>query len=191
MWDSKLQLTYVVSESDTAQTSNHWNSGRQHSVGSVTATAGIFVFLGSRPALGLLDLDAVGPRAYVWGPTLVGDSGINNLFLKCAVWCHTKHSDWFYNESKGKGKGKAVPLQAWSGPEGSRKLRFADYVTVAQDGGKGKGKAVPLQAWSGPEVYRKLRFPDYVTTVQDGGKVVSLTHRPPLPPGNTPVTHFC
>jgi hypothetical protein len=24
------------------------------------------------------------------------------------------------------GKGKAVPLQAWSGPEGSRKLRFPD-----------------------------------------------------------------
>ena len=40
-------------------------------------------------------------------------------------------------------------------------------------------------------VIRKLRFPDYVTTVQDGGKVVSLTHRPPLPPGNTPGTHFC
>jgi hypothetical protein len=33
-------------------------------------------------------------------------------------------------------KGKAVPLQAWSGPEGSRKLRFPDYVTTAQDGGK-------------------------------------------------------
>ena len=29
-----------------------------------------------------------------------------------------------------KGKGKAVPLQAWSGPEGSRKLRFPDYVTM-------------------------------------------------------------
>jgi len=27
--------------------------------------------------------------------------------------------------------------------------------------------------------------------VQDGGKVVSLTHRPLLPPGNTPGTHFC
>jgi hypothetical protein len=26
-----------------------------------------------------------------------------------------------------KGKGKAVPLQAWSGPEVSRKLRFLDY----------------------------------------------------------------
>ena len=34
------------------------------------------------------------------------------------------------------GKGKAVPLQAWSGPEGSRKLRFPDFVTTAQDGGK-------------------------------------------------------
>jgi len=37
---------------------------------------------------------------------------------------------------KGKGKGKAVPLQAWSGPEGSRKLRFPDFMTTAQDGGK-------------------------------------------------------
>ena len=39
------------------------------------------------------------------------------------------------------------------------------------------------KAWSGPEGSR--------TTAQDGGKVVSLTHRPPLPPGNTPGTHFC
>jgi len=33
-------------------------------------------------------------------------------------------------------KGKADLLQAWSGPEGSRKLRFPDYITAAQDGGK-------------------------------------------------------
>jgi len=32
--------------------------------------------------------------------------------------------------------GKAVPLQAHKGPEGSRKLRFPDFVTMAQDGGK-------------------------------------------------------
>ena len=38
---------------------------------------------------------------------------------------------------------------------------------------------------------RNLRFPDYVTVDQDGGKVVSLTHGPLLPPGNTPDTHFC
>jgi len=54
-----------------------------------------------------------------------------------------------------------------------------------------KGKAVPLQAWSGPEGSRKLRFPHFMTTAQDGGKVVGLTHRPPLPPGNAPGTHFC
>jgi hypothetical protein len=54
-----------------------------------------------------------------------------------------------------------------------------------------KGKAVPLQAWSGPKGSRKLRFPDYMTTAQGGGKVVSLTHRTPLPPGNAPGTHFC
>jgi hypothetical protein len=55
----------------------------------------------------------------------------------------------------------------------------------------GKGKAVPLKAWSGAEGSRKLRFPDFLKTAQDGGKVVSLTHRPHLPPGNSPGTHFC
>ena len=50
--------------------------------------------------------------------------------------------------------------------------------------------AVPLQAYSDPEGSWKLRFPDFMTTAQDGGNV-SLTHRPPLPPGNAPGTHFC
>jgi len=54
-----------------------------------------------------------------------------------------------------------------------------------------KGKSVPLQAWSGPQGSRKLRSPDIMTTAHDDGKVVSLMHRPPLPPGNTPSTHFC
>ena len=63
------------------------------------------------------------------------------------------------------------------------------YTSIIK--GKGKGKSVPLQAWSGPEGSRKLRFLDFITTAQDGGRVVSLTHRPPLPPGNAPGTHFC
>jgi hypothetical protein len=29
-----------------------------------------------------------------------------------------------------KGKGKAIPLQAWTGPEGSRSLRFPDFKTI-------------------------------------------------------------
>jgi len=54
-----------------------------------------------------------------------------------------------------------------------------------------KGKAVPLEAWKAPEGSRNLRFPDFTTMAQEDGKVVSLTHLPPLPPGNLPGTHFC
>jgi len=54
-----------------------------------------------------------------------------------------------------------------------------------------KCKAALLQAWGAPEGSRKLRFPDFMTTVKDSGKVVSLTHRPPLPTGNTLGTHIC
>jgi len=32
-------------------------------------------------------------------------------------------------------KGKTDPLEAWTGPEGSRKLRLPDFVRTAQDGG--------------------------------------------------------
>ena len=35
------------------------------------------------------------------------------------------------------------PLQAWSGPEGSRSLRFPDFMTTAQDG----GKVISLAYW--------------------------------------------
>ena len=65
------------------------------------------------------------------------------------------------------------------------------YIYWSRRTVKVKRKAGPLQAWSGPEGSRKLRFPDFMTTAQDGGKVVSLTHRPPLPPGIIPGTHFC
>ena len=34
------------------------------------------------------------------------------------------------------GKGKALPLQAIGGPEGSRKLRLLDFLTTAQYGGR-------------------------------------------------------
>jgi hypothetical protein len=31
---------------------------------------------------------------------------------------------------KGKGKGKAIPVQAWTGPERSSKLKLPDFMTV-------------------------------------------------------------
>jgi len=33
-------------------------------------------------------------------------------------------------KGKGKGKGKTIPLQAWKGPEGSRRLRLPDFKTI-------------------------------------------------------------
>jgi len=54
----------------------------------------------------------------------------------------------------------------------------------------GKGKAIPLQDWTGPEGSRRLTLQDFKTSAHEGGKVVSPTHRPPLPPGNIPVTHL-
>jgi len=42
----------------------------------------------------------------------------------------------YFEQRQGKGKGKAIPLQAWSGPEDSRKLRFPDFMTTALEGGK-------------------------------------------------------
>jgi len=61
--------------------------------------------------------------------------------------------------------------------------RIYDFLQVIFPHRKFIGKAVSLQAWSGPECSRKLRFPDFMTAAQDGGKVVSLKHRPPIPPG--------
>ena len=57
--------------------------------------------------------------------------------LTISICCHGRFQKQSgYLEGEGKGKGKAVPLQAWTGPEVSRKLRLPDFVTTAHDGGR-------------------------------------------------------
>ena len=80
-------------------------------------------------------------------------------------------------------------MEEWSVIQTSLHDMGSGGSTLLEEGKR--GKSVLLQVWSGPEGSRKLRFPDFMTTAQDGGKVVSLTRRPPLPPGNAPGTHFC
>jgi len=53
-------------------------------------------------------------------------------FMSPLLWILTWNTAYFYTILKG----KSVPLQARSGPESSRKLRFPDDITTAQDGGK-------------------------------------------------------
>ena len=59
------------------------------------------------------------------GPHLIFH--VSGLRVKCTLFC-CEVGDFTAK------KGKAIPLQAWRGPEGSRK--FPDYMTTAQDGSK-------------------------------------------------------
>ena len=43
-------------------------------------------------------------------------------------------------------KGKAIPLQAWTGPEGSRRLRFPDFKTIG------------TWRWQGCQLYAPATF---------------------------------
>ena len=60
------------------------------------------------------------------------------LFLVCTVNFEKSHSSFAlqqeisYLQAKVclKGKGKAIPLQAWTGPEGSRRLRLPDFKAI-------------------------------------------------------------
>ena len=54
----------------------------------------------------------------------------NQSRLQKQLFLEINSVSWWNN------KGKVAPLQTWTGPEGSRKLRFPDFVTTAQDGGK-------------------------------------------------------
>ena len=46
-----------------------------------------------------------------------------------------------------------------------------------------KGKATPITGLRGPEGSGRLRLQISRQSAHEGGKVVTLTHRPPLPPG--------
>jgi len=46
-------------------------------------------------------------------------------------------------------------------------------------------KAIPLQAWTGPDASGISK------SAHESGKIVSPRHRPHLPLGNIPGTHFC
>ena len=44
------------------------------------------------------------------------------------IFCVPKNSFFFLPSSRG--EGKAIPLQVWTIPEGSRRPRFKDFMTI-------------------------------------------------------------
>jgi len=51
-------------------------------------------------------------------------------FKKTYYQCGGKGKSKGKGKGKGNGKGKAIPLQAWTDPEGSRRLRLPDFKTT-------------------------------------------------------------
>jgi hypothetical protein len=70
-------------------------------------------------------------------------------------------SDWPRKRSVRK-KSKAVPLQAWSGPEGSRKLRFPDFFTTAQYGGKVVSLSSHVTGLEWPRGLQEVKVPRFL-----------------------------
>ena len=58
------------------------------------------------------------------------------FWCKVPLYYNNLNTEILKTVNEGNKKVKAVLLQAWCGPEGSRKLGFPDFMTTAQDGGK-------------------------------------------------------
>ena len=69
-------------------------------------------------------------------------------------------------------KAKAVPLQAWSGTEGSRNLRFPDFMTTTLGGGKFVSRVYPPGNSPGTHFCYRLSRPQVHTAI---GRIMSMT----------------
>jgi type IV secretory pathway component VirB8 len=57
----------------------------------------------------------------------ISTSPVHNKYLK---YYTDKNITEYHVYIKVKDKGKAIPVQAWRGPEGSRRLRLPDFMTI-------------------------------------------------------------
>ena len=103
------------------------------------------------------------------------------------VWYNRVHKKYFYLYIY---KGKAVPLQAWSGSEGFRKLRFPDCRTTAQNGGKVVSLTyrppLPPENAPGTHFIYRLSRPQGHSAI---GRILCQWKIPMTPPGIEPATY--
>ena len=82
------------------------------------------------------------------------------------------------------GKNKAIPLKAWTGPEGFRRLRLPDFKTLSRE----DGKVSPTHRPSLPPSPRKYSWYSFLLendTIENGTRdlrVCSAVPQPTTPP---------
>ena len=144
----------------------------------------------------LSQLCARNNNRYTWrksNPDTSVTQHVHSTTAKCH-WSQLWHLQWYVSCERQAfviGHDRVSNWQTWIYKKELKVVARIAHHTPYVISCNGKGKAVPLKVWSDPEGCRKLKSPDFMTTAQDGGKIVSPTHRLPLPPGNVPGTHFC
>jgi hypothetical protein len=58
--------------------------------------------------------------------TYCNEFQVRKFWVNVLLW----FVDAIYLKVHAKGKGKAIPSQAWTSPEGSRRLRLPDFKTI-------------------------------------------------------------
>jgi hypothetical protein len=56
---------------------------------------------------------------------------VTTLQTVSVMWGQERHTEKLALKKVKQGKGKAVPLQAWTGSEGSRRFRLPDFKTIS------------------------------------------------------------
>jgi hypothetical protein len=63
-------------------------------------------------------------------PALLTGKGVDYTGVNVIGFCKTKLEPKYTITCMYNLPSKAIPLQAWTGPEGSRRLRFPDFKTI-------------------------------------------------------------
>ena len=73
--------------------------------------------------------DVTDPWKKIWGVVWIGYSERNWIKEQTTI-NYINNSSYFQKMEAMQGKGKAIPWQAWTGPEGSRRLRLLDFKII-------------------------------------------------------------